>query len=133
MAVHAILRHTLPDAHYFSTVTKDELVEDLRLRLGDLHQTVDKAMAVRSFVDQNLLTEEQAIDEQADLLYQLVQKSEAISHLIDDFLESSLPDSDIATRASQIVSAAKDQIEQFRHKKFLTEECDVADETQEVQ
>jgi len=111
---------------------KDELVEDLRLRIGDLQDTVDKAMAVRSFVDQDLLTEEQAIDEQADLLNQLVQKSEAISDLIDEFLESSPHDSEMAAIAGQIVSAAKDQITQFQDKEFLKDQ-DIADQTGEIQ
>jgi hypothetical protein len=113
-------------------MTKDELVEDLRLRIGDLQDTVDKAMAVRSFVDQDLLTEEQAIDEQADLLNQLVQKSEAISDLIDEFLESSPDDSEMAAMAGQIVSAARDQITQFQDKEFLKDQ-DIADQTGEIQ
>jgi hypothetical protein len=110
-----------------------ELLEELSSHADDLRDTVQKSGAIRTFVDQKLLSEDQAVDEQIHLLRQLIKKSAAMSDLIDEFLDSSPPDADIVITANQIVSAAKDEIAAYNHKRFIERIKDVIDETDEVQ
>ena len=110
-----------------------ELLEELSSHADDLRDTVHKSGAVRTFVDQKLLSEDQAVDEQIHLLRQLIKKSAAMSDLIDEFLDSSPHDAEMVNNANQIVSAAKDEIAAYNHKKFIERIKDVIDETDEVQ
>ena len=89
----------------------DELLEELRLHVEDLETTVHKSEAVRSFIDQKLIPEDEAVDEQILLLNQLIQKSAAMSDLINDFLDSSPHKSGIVDTVHQIMSAAEDEID----------------------
>jgi predicted transcriptional regulator len=94
-------------------MTKEELVSALQFQIADLKETVLQAEAVRSFVDQNLLSEAQAVEDQLALLNQIIYKSAAIDDLINDFLKSSQLDNDLADAAKQILSAAQEQIAKF--------------------
>jgi benzoyl-CoA reductase/2-hydroxyglutaryl-CoA dehydratase subunit BcrC/BadD/HgdB len=115
------------------TMKIDELLEELSFHTDDLEDTVHKSQAVRSFIDQKLLPEHQAVDEQIDLLHQLIQKSAAMSDLISEFLDSSPHDAERVNTANQIVSAAKDEIAAYNHKKFIEHIKDIIDETDGVQ
>jgi len=94
-------------------MTKEELVAALQFQIEDLRETVLQAEAVRSFVDQNLLSEAQAVEDQLTLLNQIIYKSTAIDDLINDFLKSPQLDNDLADAAKQILSAAQEQIAKF--------------------
>jgi len=91
-------------------MTKEGLVEQLRFQIDDLKETFKKAEAVRSFVDQGLLTEEQAVEDQFDLLQQIIRKSAEIDDLIENFLKSFPDDSYLIDAAKQILSAARAEI-----------------------
>jgi hypothetical protein len=114
-------------------MNEDELVEKLSLQIRDLKDTIDQSGAVRAFVEQDLLSENEAEDEQVTLIYSLIQRSEAIRELIDDFLNSSPDRRELADEANQIVAEAKAEIARFQENKFLEEFGDVTDETDTVQ
>ena len=114
-------------------MTKDELVEKLSLQVRDLKKTIDRSGAVRSFVEQRLLSENDAVDDQVTLIYSLMQKTEAIISLIDDFLSSSPDRRELADEANQIVADAKTEIARFQDYKALAEFGDVTDETDIIQ
>src|SRR5436305_8452308 len=81
-------------------MTKEELVQELRVHINDLKDTIDQSGAVRSSVERDFLTENEAIDDQVTLVYSLIQKSEAISSLIDNFFDSSPSDRELVDRAN---------------------------------
>lgn len=114
-------------------MTREELVAELRLNIHDLQDTVDKTEAIRSFVDQGLLNEEQAVDDHVSLVYSLLEKSEAISDLIDEFLDSASGDRELVDVATRLVSEAKTEIARFQEGKMLDQLGDISIETDTIQ
>ena len=110
-----------------------EIIKQLRDHVDELKDTIDKSAAVRSFVEQNLLPEEVALGERVDLIYSLIQKSEALTDLVDEFLATDSKHSELVFAATQLVNEAKAEIKQFQDNKFLTEFDDVTDETGTIQ
>ena len=66
-------------------MTKHELVQRIRVHVNDGKETVNKLRAVRSFVEQDLLSRGDGIDEQVSLIYSLIRRSEAIIEMVDHF------------------------------------------------
>lgn len=114
-------------------MNEDELVEKLSLQIRDLKDTIDQSGAVRSFVEQDLLSENDVVDEQVTLIYSLIQRSEAIRELIDDFLNSSPDRRELAEQANEIVAEAKAEIARFQENTFLERFGDITDEIDMVQ
>jgi len=114
-------------------MTKEELVKELHVHISDLKDTIEQSNVVRSSVERDLLTENEAIDDQVTLVYSLIQKSETMSSLIDNFLDSSPSDHDLVDRASQLVSEAKVEIARFQENKIFDELGDIKDETKAIQ
>jgi hypothetical protein len=114
-------------------MTREELAAELRLNLHDLQDKVHQTEALRSFVDQGLLTEDEAIEDRVSLIYLLLQKSETISDLIDEFLDSSLGDRELVDKANRLVSEAKLEIARFQENQVLEELREVSDQTYTVQ
>ena len=121
------------DALLLTEMTREELVAELRLNIHDLQDTVDKTEAIRSFVDQGLLNEEQAVDDHVSLVYSLLEKSEAISDLIDEFLDSASGDRELVDVATRLVSEAKTEIARFQEGKMLDQLGDISIETDTIQ
>jgi hypothetical protein len=114
-------------------MTRDELVVELCFHIDDLEDTIYKSEAVRSFVEQSLLAENDSIDDQVSLIYSLIQKSEEMSDLIDEFLDSPTADQQLVDKANKLVSQAKTEIARFQDARFLVGLNDVSDETETVQ
>jgi len=66
-------------------MTKHELVEKIQIHVNDGKETVNQLHAVRSFVEQDLLSRGDGIDEQVSLIYSLIKRSEAIFEMVDHF------------------------------------------------
>ena len=106
---------------------------ELRLNIHDLQDKVHQTEALRSFVDQGLLTEDEAIEDRVSLIYLLLQKSETISDLIDEFLDSPSGERALVDKANQLVSEAKAEIARFQESQSLDQLGEVSDETETVQ
>ena len=110
-----------------------EIIKQLRVHVDELRDTIDKSVAVRSFVEQNLLPEEAALVDQVELIYSLIEKSEAITNLVDKFLSSDSKHSEFVFAATELVNEAKAEIKRFQENKFLSHFDDVTDETDTIQ
>jgi len=115
-------------------MTKEEFVEKLNFQITDIKDIIEQSGAVRSSLEQDLLSENDAIGDQVSLVYSLIQKSEAIGEMVDDFLNTSPTNSrELVEQANQIVSEAKAEIARFQENKAFEDLDDVTDETGSVQ
>ena len=114
-------------------MTKEELINDLHIHIIELKDALDQSGAVRACIEQDLRADDEAIEDQVSLVYLLIQKSEAMSGLMDDFLESSPSERGLVDKANRLVSEAKAVIARFQENKVLEELGDVTDHTDTIQ
>ena len=115
-------------------MTEEEFTETISFQIKDLKDVIDQSGAVRSLVERDLVSENATIGDQVSLVYSLIQKSEAIGEMVDDFLNTSPTNSrELVEQANQIVSEAKAEIARFQENKAFEDLDDVTDETGSVQ
>jgi len=114
-------------------MTEEEFTETISFQIKDLKDVTDQSGAVRSLVERDLVSENATIGDQVSLIYLLIQKSEAVGDLIDDFLSLAPRNRELVDKANQIVSEAKAEIRRFQENEAFEQFDDAKDETDVVQ
>jgi len=114
-------------------MTEEEFTETISFQIKDLKDVIDQSGAVRSLVERDLVSENATIGDQVSLIYLLIQKSEAVGDLIDDFLSLAPRNRELVDKANQIVSEAKAEIRRFQENEVFEQFDNAKDETDVVQ
>jgi len=122
-----------PDHAPAQMMTEEEFTETISFQIKDLKDVIDQSGAVRSLVERDLVSENATIGDQVSLIYLLIQKSEAVGDLIDDFLSLAPRNRELVDKANQIVSEAKAEIRRFQENEVFEQFDDAKDETDVVQ
>lgn len=122
-----------PDRAPAQMMTEEEFTETISFQIKDLKDVIDQSGAVRSLVERDLVSENATIGDQVSLIYLLIQKSEAVGDLIDDFLSLAPRNRELVDKANQIVSEAKAEIRRFQENEVFEQFDDAKDETDVVQ
>jgi len=113
-------------------MTEEELSNLLRDQLETLDDEICVTETVRPFVEQYLVGDDEIEDSYVSHVYSLIEKSESMVLLVDEFLESKHMDRKLVEKANDLVSRAKEEIARFREQKDFAS-LEISDETDKLQ
>ena len=98
--------------------------------IDEFEENVVKARTARPFVEQD--PDGELLDTYVTAVHSLIARSQFMSELIDEFLESGQVDRELVDRAKKLVSTAKSEIALFHEQRDFAA-LDISDETGKLQ
>ena len=101
-------------------LTRDDLLDELDAWIDDARRTARQAEVLCSFAEDRLVSREAAAGELQSMSERMLARSQAITRLINVFLDSPVTDRRLVEWAKDLVAESKAELEEFRGRSALS-------------
>ena len=106
-------------------LTRDDLLDELDAWIDDAKRTARQAEVLCSFAEDRLVSRKAAAGELQSMSERMLARSQAITRLINVFLDSPVTDRRLVEWAKDLVAESKAELEEFRGGSALSDVQDL--------
>ena len=106
-------------------LTRDDLLDELDAWIDDARRTARQAEVLCSFAEDRLVSRKAAAGELQSMSERMLARSQAISRLIDVFLDSPVADRRLIEWAKELVADSKADMEEFHGRPIFSDVQDL--------
>ena len=106
-------------------LTRDDLLDELDAWIDDAKRTARQAEVLCSFAEDRLVSRKAAAGELQSMSARMLARSQAITRLINVFLDSPVADRRLVEWAKDLVAESKAELEEFRGGSALSDVQDL--------
>ena len=106
-------------------LTRDDLLDELDAWIDDAKRTARQAEVLCSFAEDRLVSRKAAAGELQSMSERMLARSQAITRLINVFLDSPVTDRRLVEWAKDLVAESKAELEEFRGGSVLSDVQDL--------